>query len=89
MYAVATETPGVVTLLLTAGADLKLWDKEGADALMFAAEHSGPEVVAALLKAGAKATVKDRKGRKALDHAQRNSRLKGTGAYEELVKASR
>ena len=60
----------MITTLLKAGADLKAQDKNGATALMYAAEYNqNPEVITTLLKAGADIKAQDKNGETPLMYA--------------------
>jgi ankyrin repeat protein len=79
----------VIVALLKAGADVNEHDDLDMTPLIYAAEHNeNPEVISALLQAGANANFKSYNGMTALDYAEKNPKLKGTLAYDELKNAT-
>jgi len=74
MYAAAfNENPEVLRVLLSAGADLHVKDKDGGTALMYAAvDNENPEVLRVLLSAGADASVKNNSGCDAVCFVRKN-----------------
>ena len=81
-------TPGVIGVLLKAGADIKARDILGQTTLMLAARwNENPEVIETLLKAGANAKAKDKEGKTALDYAVDNEKIYKTKAYWKLNEA--
>jgi ankyrin repeat protein len=68
----------VTALLVDAGADLDIQDKQGLSALMRAAWNGHTRVVETLLKGGAGGRLKDNSGQTALDHAMREE-------YDDII----
>ena len=82
--------PEIIKTLLKAGAGIESPNKDGTTALMAAAEsNQNPEVISTLLNVGADPKARDKEGKTALEYAQKNEKLKGTDAYQELQNASR
>lgn len=88
MYAANfNENPSVARILIEAGADVNLQSVRKITALMTAAvANRNPEMVLVLLDAGADSGARDTLGNTALDHAALNDALKGTSAYETLLR---
>ena len=88
MFAVESDVPEVVQVLLDAGADANVKDKQGVTALMLAVKNSLPDVVQILLEdADANTSIKDQQGMTALMYAARSNttpeivkKLLGAGA---------
>jgi TonB family protein len=74
MYAVRTDDPNLVKLLVKASADLEIQNREGDTALLVAARRGNVEAARQLLMAGADVTAKDARGRTALDWAEADGR---------------
>lgn len=90
MYAAGkNENPNVITILLNAGAEINERDNIGMTPLMYAAWlNKNPAVALALLNAGANAKLTTNQNWTALNYAEKNFKLKGTSAYDELKKAT-
>jgi len=87
--AIFNENPEVITILLNAGARINDQNKNGFTPLIWAATiNRNPKIITTLLNAGANAKLKTNKGETALDHAEKNSKIKGTSAYEALKNAA-
>ena len=83
------DNPEVVAALLRAGADPQAAYNNGFTPLHVAALASDhPDVIDLLLDAGADAKARSRAGRTAWDLARHNASLRGSGAYERLVRAT-
>ncbi len=81
-----SDNPEVITALITHGAEVNARDKDGGTALMQAAEHNkNSEVITRLLAAGADPQLEDADGKTTLDYIQKNTALKGSEAYLQLV----
>jgi ankyrin repeat protein len=57
--------------------------------MLAAWRNQNPQVVSTLLKAGADGKVKDYDGKTAFDHAQSNTKFRGTDALEKLEEAAK
>ena len=79
-----------MTTLVKSGAAIDDRDAGGRTALMWAAVSTrNPPVVAALLDAGVDPGMRSNEGQTAVDYADRNKRLKGTGALRALRESAR
>ena len=74
-----------MTALAQSGANLEARDNDGCTPLHVAARQGSAEAVMALLAAGADPNARDRSRKTPWDLAQRNSKLKNTGAYRRLA----
>jgi ankyrin repeat protein len=82
--------PGVVRVLVDAGARVNAKNVTGMTPLLFAAEQtSNPDVLLFLLQAGADARAVGPRGETCLTLAEKNGRLRGSGAIEALARALR
>ena len=80
-----SKTPGLVTALVKAGADVSARNKDGFTPLQAATGWSKtPAIVTALIKAGADPAARDKKGKIPWDWIKADSSLKGTDVYWRL-----
>ncbi len=80
--------PENVIALLKVGADPNALGRGGWTALLSAAFGPVPEIISLLLAAGTDASITSESGETAFDFAQKNDKLRGTAAYEQLKAAS-
>ena len=77
--------PGIISVLLKAGADLKTRDEWGQTPLHEAASSNGnPDVITALLEAGADPQAQDESGRTPGSLLKKNDQLKDTDIDRRL-----
>ena len=69
MYAADGSHKSVVELLVEAGADANIKDKDGSTALLLTCFWGTEEVVRLLIKGGANVNIKDNEGRSPIDMA--------------------
>ena len=76
-------------MLLAAGADMNIQDKEGRTALHLAVKQSDGSLIDALLDAGADMTIQDEEGRTALHLAAASFRRTNMEGYVPVSKGMR
>jgi len=88
LRAISSSSPQVITILLKHGADAHVKTDHGRTALMLAAFRDNPEIISVLLRHGADASIRTNNGERAIDIASKNSNLRNTAAYQQLLAAS-
>ena len=79
----------ILSILLRNGADVNARDGiSGWTALMCAVNNTEPESISILLRNGVDASIRDNYGERAIDIASKNSNLRNTAAYQQLLAAS-